>query len=310
MGRIRVTWGCKIEGCKKIHLAKGYCHNHYCKHGQLKKCKVSDCDLNHHAKGYCVTHYTRLRKNGNQIVSQRWGKDYTSLEDYLKKNHAKNSDGCWVWTGNFSRKNYGFVGNFSLAKKLKIYMAHRLSFFVYKGEIPNGMLVCHKCDNPSCINPEHLFLGTHEDNMRDMDSKGRRRVHKGENSVKAKLTKEQAIYILQNMETISAWDLSTKFNVSRQTIQNVWNGITKYIEPELREKIINKEYCQVSGAKLDKCQHESSGAPHYLTDQKFWNVCDKCNQYFIRKCEHESDGLSYMTNPPQNKCLKCGEFYR
>jgi hypothetical protein len=170
---IRRTWGCKVEGCDKIHLAKGYCHNHYGKFGQEKKCTFPECDKNHHAMGYCATHYTRLKKNGDLVVRQRWDKNYTSLEDYLNKNHEKDSSGCWLWTGNFGRRNYGIVGNFSLAKKLKIYQAHRLSFMIHKGEIPDGMFVCHTCDNPPCINPEHLFLGTHYENMQDMISKGR-----------------------------------------------------------------------------------------------------------------------------------------
>lgn len=297
MARIRQNWDCKVEGCNKIHLAKGYCHNHYVKYGQEKKCSFSGCDKNHHAKGYCITHYARHRINGDQITRQRWGKDYTSLEDYLNKNHQKEAGGCWVWTGSFSKRNYGFVGNYSLAKKLKIYTAHRLSFMIHKGVIPEGMLVCHACDNPPCINPSHLFLGTHQDNMKDMDSKNRRKVHRGDKSVKAKLTKDEAIYILQNMETISAWELSTKFNVCRQTIQNVWLGITKYIEPELREKIINNlgcnnkncdndyepGYCAHSGVKLDECQHESDGKYYSSID---WGA------------------------PPKIKCKKCGEFYK
>lgn len=171
--RIRKTWSCKVEDCKNIHLAKGYCHNHYEKFGQTKKCKIDECDKNHHAKGYCVTHYTRLRKNGDQVIHQRWAKDYISLEDYLNKNHRKDDGGCWLWTGSLSRRNYGFVGNFSMAKRIGMYQAHRLSFVIHKGAIPEGMFVCHHCDNPPCINPEHLFLGTHADNMQDMKNKGR-----------------------------------------------------------------------------------------------------------------------------------------
>lgn len=83
-------------------------------------------------------------------------------------------DNCWEWQDSKCDFGYGFFGI-----KGKIFRAHRVSFLIFRGEIPNGLCVLHKCDNPKCVRPSHLFLGTRSDNVMDMIKKGRNRAISG-----------------------------------------------------------------------------------------------------------------------------------
>jgi hypothetical protein len=104
--------------------------------------------------------------------------DKTALERFNEKYYEDKESGCWIWTGAKSPLGYG---NFWKDQKYK--KAHRAGWEFYFGDIEDGLFLCHICDNPSCVNPLHMFLGTQQDNIDDMHSKGRHINHNTEKKV-------------------------------------------------------------------------------------------------------------------------------
>lgn len=142
------------------------------------------------------------------------------FESRLKSDKAT---GCIEWTGGLNTSGYGHL---SVAGKLML--AHRYAYTLKHGPIPQGMCVCHTCDNPVCCNVDHLFLGTHLDNMRDRTAKGRQRAPKGEESPHAKLTADQITAIRKEYAAggISQAALGRKFGVSQTYVSDVVVGKT------------------------------------------------------------------------------------
>ncbi len=94
--------------------------------------------------------------------------DDIAREKFWSKVDKGQPDECWLWTGGKNESGYGFL--YSMRKRVG---AHRASFYMANGPFDLSMYICHKCDNPSCVNPSHLFLGTADDNNKDMWRKGR-----------------------------------------------------------------------------------------------------------------------------------------
>lgn len=133
-------------------------------------------------------------------------------------------DGCWIWQGSDKRSDgYG-----SIKVNGRVIGAHRYSWMLHRGDIPRGLLVCHRCDVPLCVNPEHLFLGTHQDNNGDCAAKGRAKGGTktplpGVTNSSSKLTEADVHAIRASTETFTA--LGARFGVSRTQISNIKRGL-------------------------------------------------------------------------------------
>jgi len=146
-------------------------------------------------------------------------------------NNVDKSGDCWLWTATKDKDNYGKFRYSSNKKKLDI-RAHRYSYELHNGPIKDNLFVCHTCDNPTCVNPDHLFLGTVIDNAHDCVNKGR--IICGEKSYLSKLTDAQAIEIKEkyaNGYTLNK--LSQEYGVRVNAIRELVNEITwKHLNKE------------------------------------------------------------------------------
>jgi hypothetical protein len=124
------------------------------------------------------------------------------------------NSGCWIWIGGLYQSGYG---SFKVDRASK--RAHRFSWELHNGTIPTGMVVCHKCDTPSCVNPDHLFIGSQRDNIADMIRKDRRRPDVFGKQVTVKLSANDVMQIRSSPEI--GFRIAKKFGVSKTTIYKI-----------------------------------------------------------------------------------------
>jgi hypothetical protein len=187
------------------------------------KCKYEQCESKAVGWGYCQKHYRRYMKYGSP-ESTKYTQEPLEAR-FWRFVDKKSEDECWPWIGNKQQNGYG---RFSVGTKIQgSEGAHRTSWKLHnKQDIPHKMHVMHKCDNPICVNPNHLSLGTAKDNTQDMIAKGRKRTvsPKGDLNGKALLDEEKVRYIRESKLNHAA--LGRELGVSPNCIRGVRIGRT------------------------------------------------------------------------------------
>ncbi len=194
----------------------------------MAKCAVDGCDRETSSKTavLCKSHYQQKRLGKPLKPLQQQFHGLTEYERFLKWTDVRGPTDCWHWKGFIRPREYGQFRSASGIPEL----ASRAAWRLMKGPIPKGMLVLHKCDNPKCVNPSHLFLGTQQDNMTDMWEKGRARpgVSRGSKHGCAKLNEAIVAEIRASSER--ATDMALRYGVSITTIcdirkRKIWKHI-------------------------------------------------------------------------------------
>lgn len=181
-------------------------------------CTVADCGTPigpHGARGWCPKHYKRWKATGDPAglrFAPRGSSDEQRLLWYVDTSDA---DACWEWQGGRDADGYGHVSGTRVPR-----VASRVAYEVWVDQIPDGQLVCHRCDNPPCINPSHLFLGEPVDNTHDM--LGKKRGSHGERSPLHKLTDEQ-VHIIRYLsdEGIKQRAIAKLIGCSQSQVSNI-----------------------------------------------------------------------------------------
>jgi len=141
----------------------------------------------------------------------------------LMRTIKKDGD-CWIWQGSKTKDGYGVL---TIGRKQ--YRAHRASYSEFTGDIPENIMVCHKCDVPLCINPDHLFLGTGKENTQDMIKKGRKVVVSGFDHPHRRLSDDDYIEIKKmRSDGRLLKEIAVIYKIAFQTVSQICNGVKSY----------------------------------------------------------------------------------
>ena len=174
-----------------------------------RTCIYPGCGRKHEARGWCRLHYGRWLKHGDPAH-----KRLPARERFWKFVDKRADDACWPWVGRTDIRGYG---QFRVGDAPR--PAPRVSYQIHFGDIPEGMYVCHACDEPGCVNPAHLFLGSPRDNAVDMVNKRRHRF--GERSPFSKLVPDDVRAIRGLYPGVPVRELSERFGVATATIYKI-----------------------------------------------------------------------------------------
>jgi len=184
------------------------------------KCSVENCSSKIHAKGLCKYHYQTQWRTGKPTVERRCYHEPIEKKfwHYVVKGAINE---CWEWLGYKDKDGYGKIGT----RKTNI-GAHRISWELHYGEIPTGQMVLHKCNNSSCVNPHHLYLGDHLQNMQDRLNAGH--YLRNEDHPNTKFPDEIVRQIRKSNLTYQ--QLSQKYGISESQIGNIKRGEQRILD--------------------------------------------------------------------------------
>jgi hypothetical protein len=199
----------------------------------MKSCSIENCENKYAGKGFCQKHYEKNKRHGDPLAGKSQSQNKAGSKEYISENSEIDINGCWIWKKFKNNKGYGKSG-----LKGNPILAHRLSYLTFVGEIPNNLHVLHNCDNPACVNPKHLFLGNHQDNMNDKVNKNRQARLKGENNRSSKLVQKEVneirtLYSAELAERargknvqLTQKELAKRFRVGETAIRDIVNNKT------------------------------------------------------------------------------------
>lgn len=188
----------------------------------VRMCEVDGCERDHYGRGWCSLHYGRWRSTGDPL-GLRIDKGLP-MEERLRKNVTVDpATGCWEWQKFRDPLGYGRIS----VGKNRTTSVHRVSYETFVGPIPEAtdgrrQIVCHSCDNPPCINPEHLWLGDDGANTADRDVKGRQVALVGESHGNSVLTEDDVRDIRRRFAAgESKQSIGDRYGVTRQNISYI-----------------------------------------------------------------------------------------
>jgi len=182
-------------------------------------CSIKNCDLPELAAGFCNKHWRRLRKYGSPLWLAQPSGSYRGLPAEVRFfKRVLKTDACWIWQGGCDEDGYGVFMGEVLGVVLR--RAHRFSWSFHNNRvIPSTMNILHSCDNPKCVNPEHLSIGTCAENQQEKWTRGRGWTHKGTSHWATILTEDQVREIRSSTETQKV--LAAKYGLNQASISAI-----------------------------------------------------------------------------------------